>query len=313
MRPTEPRTAPISHGDPQHGGVGHPDPIILPVIRTLFTRRAARLDALAEGNPMAEWLRFLAHLVRAQADAATHATAAAISATEVERAVAAQMPPLAADSHRRDPVWLDSLSIILHALESTALPEAARAAIERLREQAAAGGGGELEQLADAYLGGGVPARQAAEAVYVAAALQVYFAQLAASLAPGALALLPQRGRCPVCGSAPVAGMITAAGKLPGLRYLHCGLCATAWNHVRAACVNCGESRSVALHEIEGGNGAVKAETCEACRGYAKMLYQAQDMQVEPMADDLASLGLDMLLADAGWSRHAPNPLILVG
>jgi FdhE protein len=82
---------------------------------------------------------------------------------------------------------------------------------------------------------------------------------------------------------------------------------------VRAACVNCGDSRTVALHEIEGGNGAVKAETCDACHCYAKMLYQAQDMQVEPMADDLASLGLDMLLADAGWSRHAPNPLILVG
>ncbi len=313
MRPTEPRATPISHGDPVHGGVGQPDPIILPVPAMLFARRAARLDALAEGNPMAAWLRFLAHLVRAQADAASRATPAAIPVSEVERAVAARMPPLAADSHRRDPAWRDSLFIMLRALDGAALPEPAQAAIGRLREHAGAGGAGGLEQLAHAYLGGGVPTQQAAEAVYVAAALQVYFAQLAASLAPGALALLPQRGRCPVCGSAPVAGVITAAGKLPGLRYLHCGLCATAWNHVRAACVNCGDSRTVALHEIEGGNGAVKAETCAACRGYAKMLYQAQDMQVEPMADDLASLGLDMLLADAGWSRHAPNPLILVG
>ena len=314
MRPTEPRTTPISHGDPLHGGVGQPDPIILPDPGTLFARRAARLDALAEGHPMAAWLRFLAHLVRAQADvAASRSTAAAIPAEEVARAVAANMPPIPADRHRRDPAWRDGLSTILRALESVAMPGPARAAIERLGEQAGEGRGARLEQLAVAYLGGGVPAQQAAEAVYVAAALQVYFARLAASLAPGALALLPQRGRCPVCGSAPVAGVVTAAGKLPGLRYLHCGLCATAWNHVRAVCVHCGDSRSVALHEIEGGNGAVKAETCNACHGYAKMLYQAHDMQVEPMADDLASLGLDMLLADAGWSRHAPNPLILVG
>lgn len=310
MRRTEPRTTPISHGDPVHGGVGHPDPIVLPVPATLFARRAARLDVLAEGHPMAAWLRFLADLVRAQADAATWGgTAAAISAAETERAVSAGMPPLAPDSHRRDHAWREALFIILRALESAALPEPAQAAIERLHELDA----GALETCADAYLGGSVPAQQAADAVYVAAALQVYFARQAATLAPGALALLPQRGRCPVCGSAPVAGMVTAAGKLPGLRYLHCGLCATAWNHVRAACVNCGDTRSVALHEIEGGNGAVKAETCAACRGYAKMLYQAQDMKVEPMADDLASLGLDMLLADAGWSRHAPNPLILVG
>jgi FdhE protein len=43
------------------------------------------------------------------------------------------------------------------------------------------------------------------------------------------------------------------------------------------------------------------------------MLYQAKDMTVDPFADDLATLGLDLLVAEAGWSRHAPNPLILVG
>jgi FdhE protein len=65
---------------------------------------------------------------------------------------------------------------------------------------------------------------------------------------------------------------------------------------------------------IEDDSGAVKAETCDECRTYAKMLYQARDMQVDPFADDLASLGLDILVAEAAaWSRHAPNPLLLVG
>jgi FdhE protein len=41
------------------------------------------------------------------------------------------------------------------------------------------------------------------------------------------------------------------------------------------------------------------------------MLYQAKDMAVEPIADDLASLGLDMLVGEAGYQRHAPNPLVI--
>ena len=68
-----------------------------------------------------------------------------------------------------------------------------------------------------------------------------------------------------------------------------------------------------AMQELEGGNGVVKAETCDACHCYTKMLYQAQDMAVEPLADDLASLGLDIKVSEAGWLRHAPNPLILAG
>ena len=127
------------------------------------------------------------------------------------------------------------------------------------------------------------------------------------------LRLLPQRGLCPCCGSTPVSGVITATGQTPGARYLHCSLCSTAWNHVRAVCINCGESRSLALQGIEGDSGAVKAETCNECHTYAKMLYQARDMKVDPFADDLATLGLDLLVAEAGWSRHAPNPLLLIG
>jgi FdhE protein len=71
-------------------------------------------------------------------------------------------------------------------------------------------------------------------------------------------------------------------------------------------------SRSVALKEIEGDGGTVKAETCDDCHTYAKMLYK-RTQKVDPFADDLATQGLDVLVAEAGWSRHAPNPLLLVG
>jgi FdhE protein len=32
----------------------------------------------------------------------------------------------------------------------------------------------------------------------------------------------------------------------------------------------------------------------------------------KPYADDLASLALDLIVSGAGWSRHVPNPLLLM-
>jgi FdhE protein len=289
-------------GDPLQG-VRQPEPIILPHPSALFAHRAERLLVLAEGHLMADWLRFLERIARAQHEAVG---AMMVTAPSIESAVAACLPPLAPGTHNRNAVWHDALAALLRGADDPSLPDQATAVIATLRRTDA----GALEVLAGSYLAGNLSA-QAGESLFIGASLQVYFARLAATLQAPALRLLPQRGLCPVCGFAPVAGVITAAGNAPGARYLHCGLCATAWNHVRAVCINCGESRSLALHEIEGGSGAVKAETCDACHGYAKMMYQAADMQVDPMADDLASFGLDILVGEAGWSRHAPNPLVM--
>jgi FdhE protein len=100
----------------------------------------------------------------------------------------------------------------------------------------------------------------------------------------------------------------------PGVRYLHCSLCGTAWNHVRAIRITCGGARALNLREIEGSYyNAAKAETCDACDTYVKMFYQAKDIQMDPAADDVATLGLDILVAEAGWSRHAAHPLIPSG
>ena len=287
-------------GLPPQDVIGQPVPIILPDPATLFARRADRLAVLAEGHPMAAWLHFMASLARAQQVACD--TMPRLPPIEL----VAGLPPLAADTHPRDPSWRAALSRVLELAADPAVPEPARVVLAGLRGQ-------DPEPLATQYLLGRVPAARAGEAMAVAAALQVYFACRAAALPVAALSLLPQRGLCPVCGSAPVAGVITAAGTTPGVRYLHCGLCATAWNHARAVCVGCGESKGLALQAIEDGSRAVKAETCDMCHGYLKMVYQAEDMDVDPMADDLASLGLDLLVSEAGWSRLAPNPLVLAG
>ena len=259
---------------------------------------------------MEDWLRFMSALARSQHIAATTVKSPeALTAFAIEQAVEARMPPLSADGHRRDPVWRDGLTALLDNFDNTSVPPKALVIVAELRAADAV----TIENLADAFLHGSVAASQAGAVLYIAAALQVYFVRMAASLAVSSLRLLEQRGLCPCCGSTPSAGFVTASGQTPGARYLYCSLCSTAWNHVRAVCITCGGSRSIVLEGIEGDNGTVKAETCNECHTYAKMIYQKLDTKADPFADDLATLGIDVLVGEAGWSRHAPNPLLLTG
>jgi FdhE protein len=289
----------------QQGGVKAPPILILPDPTTRFVRTAGRLDTLSAGHPLAAWLSFVARVAEAQHAAA--ATMDAVAGPTIEAAAQAGLPAVAAASHRRDPAWRDGLATLLDRLDVAASPAPTRAAIAHLR----ACGADRVEALADAFLRGD-PA-DAAETFFVAAALQVYFTHLAASLPVASLTLLDHRGLCPCCGTTSVAGIVMHSDGSLGARYLHCALCATAWNHTRAVCVTCGQSGGVALKEIDDGDGVAKAETCNDCHSYSKVLYEARDTKVDPVADDLATLSLDLLMAEAGWPRHAANPLLLVG
>jgi FdhE protein len=96
-----------------------------------------------------------------------------------------------------------------------------------------------------------------------------------------------------------------------GVRYVQCSLCATQWNQVRVRCVSCGSTKGISYQAIEGVADSIKAETCDECGTYMKILYQTKDMELEPVADDVASLGLDLLVSEAGWRRAAVNPFLL--
>jgi FdhE protein len=296
-------------GNPS-GGVKAPEPIILPDPSKRFIRTASRLVELAAGHPMEPWLLFMAKLSEAQHIAATRlAPFASPDKQMVDQAVAARMPPFAADGHRRNPAWREGLAILLDNFDSDSVPPEAKAIMVDVRHRKADA----LEALAENFLQGSISTAETGATLYVTAALQVYFTRLAASLQVSSLRLLEQRGLCPCCGSTPVSGIITASGDTPGTRYLYCSLCSTAWNHVRIICITCGEGSKLSLQTIEGGSEAIKAETCGECHTYSKMLYQGQDPRVDPYADDLASLGLDVLVSEAGFARHAPNPLLLIG
>ena len=76
----------------------------------IFARRAARFDALADGHALADWLRFLGVLSRAQHEA-LHAfpVVPLPDAPALARAVEHRMPPVPAQDWPRDPAWHETL------------------------------------------------------------------------------------------------------------------------------------------------------------------------------------------------------------
>ena len=75
-------------------------------------------------------------------------------------------------------------------------------------------------------------------------------------------------------------------------------------------CSHCATTKGIAYHYIEGGRDGVKAEACDGCRSYRKIFYQDKDPFMEPVADDLGSLALDMLMGEEGYARRSGSPLL---
>ncbi len=283
-------------------------PILLPVATSLFAERADRFAHLAAEHSLADWLDFMAKISQAQHEIAKSLPKLPLpDASTLEQARTHGMPPLNATALPRPAAWRFALQQLVLRLEGTA-PEAAREAMKAL----SAAADPELERLADMLLKGEPDMAHAAQLPFVAAALQISFTQLASQLDASQVQKLDPQGVCPCCGSLPVASVVRLGSSINNLRYLHCSLCNTEWNVSRATCTACETDKEVALHEIDGSKGAVRAETCDACKSYLKIVYQEKDPKVDPVADDLATLALDMLVDEAGYERSGPN-LLLIG
>ena len=277
---------PITPGDA-------PPPLRLPEPGVLFRARAERLEALAQDHAASEWLRFLARLARGQDRALREVRVAAGSTRHGG-------PPLA--SAARDPSWRAILRVVLAEARRGALPDAAEAAVARLEGAAPE----VLEALASDVLGG-APTDLAA-APFVGAALQAYLARLAAGIDPGAAR--PDAGGCPVCGGAPVASVVLGEARV---RYVSCGLCGTEWHLPRVQCPVCRESGGLSYLSVEGGPPGVTAEACKHCRAYLKVIDLAHAPGADAVADDAATLVLDLLVGERGLLRAGVNPLAPAG
>jgi FdhE protein len=287
------------------GEIAESAPVRLPDLATIFSRRAERLKALAPGHELEAFLRVIAALVAAQHEALSGLPPGALpGASEIAKAKLVHRAPLDPATWRRDESWRVALARILEKIDAGVLPEAAQEA----RKALATADATDLEALADRFLEGDVPQADAAKAVFVAAALQVAWTRMAALLEPSDLDPA-DGGQCPACGSPPVAGMISPGGTKFGHRHLHCSLCATAWRYVRVRCVHCGSTDKISFRQL-AGTSYLRAECCENCRSYSKVFYLESTKALEPLADDLGSLGLDVLVGEEGFSR-VPNPFVL--
>jgi len=290
--------------------------IRLPDRGQLFGRRAARLSELAAHSPIGDYLGVLAAIATAQQACIGRINVRLPEPAQIARAREHRMPPLQATSYPRDPQWREALAAINASVASAdGAPETLRTLCERLRNAEPDW----LESQAGALLASRDADIDAAAAPFIAAALQVHWVALTAAFSNESVAALDVPGVCPLCGSLPVASIVAALAPHTGYRYLHCALCATEWHMVRVHCSHCGASgKDIAYRYLEEdaarsgehGPAALRAETCEQCHAYRKIVYQENDPRVEPLADDVASIALDLLLAESGYHRVNANPLL---
>jgi FdhE protein len=280
---------------------------VLPDPSSLFHDRAERLSALAPGHALAPYLDFLAKLAAAQHEIASELPPVPLPhADRVAQSLAHGMPPLSRATMVPDEAMLATVERLAARLGETSLPPASSAAVATLREALASSG----QHLISAALKDDAPAENIAERVLILAGLQVHFSRLAAML--DATALKPiANAACPTCGSPPMASTIVGWPRAYNTRYCTCGLCGTMWNVIRASCLLCGATDGISFRGIEDQPETVKAETCDTCRSYVKVVYQATNMELEALSDDVATVGLDMLLAEEGWKRGGQNPFLL--
>ncbi len=270
----------------------------------LFSRRAERLRLLSKGHALGDYLAFAAMIADAQQEALNRFTVTSLPGpAEQARCCDQGMPLLDARSWQRDTAWRKALAMILQQMSDAALPAAARDAVTSLMQEGEAA----LEETADRILAGEFADVSPQELPFIAAALQVYWAQMASSLQEHVFSRLERGGLCPVCGSHPSVGIVKSDGAEQGLRYLSCSLCASEWHLVRLKCSSCETTRGIDYHILEGSNGAVKAESCGECNTYLKLLYLGKDPHREATADDLATLSLDLLMNNEGKARRGPN------
>lgn len=280
----------------------------LPEIGSLFAERAARLRQLAQDNPIADYIEFIAQIVDAQHQALADLPAPELPTAAMALAQQHSMPLLPAADHL-DPAWQQVLDRMLATMGSAqGLPAPLQPLIASLRDMPAA----EREAIAQRLLQKEVAARDVGMAPFVMAALQVVFAQRAAHISVGDVPYTEPATICPVCASEPVASVLRIGGKANGHRYLHCGTCCSEWHMVRVKCSHCESTKGIKYQGIEGGGDIVTAETCDECGSYRKVVNQEKDPLAEPLADDLASLMLDLLMSETRFKRASTNPLLYV-
>ncbi|GAC1328367.1 MAG: formate dehydrogenase accessory protein FdhE [Collimonas sp.] len=285
--------------------------IRMPERASVFSNRAQRLKQLAAGNSIGGYLSLMAVLAEAQQQALNQLAGEpdnrAQDQARINLAHAHLMPLILATDQVRSPHWQTVLNQLLeHVAETGNIPSAVTQLVARLQQTSA----NERDSQAEAILRNNHEIVDPASAPFYAAALQVVCCDLVSRFSERDVPLLDTPGLCPCCGALPVASVVRMDGQSQGHRYLQCSMCAAEWHMVRIKCSYCDSTKGIAYQAIEDGSSAIKAETCDECHSWLKIFYQEKDPYLEPLADDLASVALDLLMGETVYARRHGNPLL---
>lgn len=288
------------------GGVPKPPVVFLPAPAQLFATRAKRFEFLAQTSELQPYLLFLGALTRIQERLARDLPPPPpLDADKLKQALAAKMPPLDRNAVLKDPALAEVLSAFLQAAEAIEMPEQARLALNAVKSATP----DDIRWLLQNVLTDTIPEDSVAPHLFAAAAVQVHLTRLAASLE--AEALQPIRtGICPCCGGAPVSSSVMATQGIESIRYATCGTCATRFNEVRIKCLCCGTGKGLSYRSAETSEASVKAECCSGCGSWVKIFYLGQNPTLDAVADDVGSLGLDILMKQTPLKRGGYNPYL---
>ncbi|MCF5510845.1 formate dehydrogenase accessory protein FdhE [Pseudomonas sp. PA-3-11C] len=289
-------------------GIAEIPPVILPSSDSPYTARAARLRHLAVDHAMADYLQFIAHVVESQQYLHEASPLPDEFIARLSDNVGTGSAPLSNAIFVEDRYWQHLLGQMIEKLYADA-SVSIRCTLDQLRDYDEA----KLESIARSLLAGTFGEIDSGQALFIWAALSVYFRQLASKLpAVGKVSLGEERQHCPVCASTPV-GSVIMIGAQSGLRYLQCGLCESRWHMVRIKCTNCEGTGRIDYWSVAETKVAIKAESCGDCSTYLKVVYPEYDQEVELLADDIASLAMDAEMEREGFSRSGISPFFFPG
>jgi FdhE protein len=272
-------------------------------------------------------------------------------AAAIDRASMAGEPPLATAGGARDRAWFAVLADIVAAMRKQVHTGPAADTLARLAEADEVFLERQADALLTGVMAGldlaAAPIVAAAlQVVWVHQVIELVAAHAQhAGAATQPIGLLDDAGSCPCCGSRPVASITRSDSDTAGQRYLHCSLCGTEWQVPRGRCTHCGEASAekVAYQSLDRADApgradssaasatpaaktdaeadedsrvaqaTIQAETCDTCGHYLKIVHGDRDPFAEPVADDLASITLDLLVAETGKQRHGVNLMLLFG
>lgn len=278
-------------------------PFFIPPERDVFARRAIRAAELAEqdGGTMQAYLKLLAAVSRAQQAALDECLP---QAAVPKKTGETELP--AADGETLPPQFSGCLKTIA-AQVSRDIPPAAQAALDALLalpDEA-------IRAAACRLLRGETHENEQAYRIWLAAAIQTAWTAWTVQLVDEDVPEREARVHCPCCGSEAVSNVVLSGGDWDGLRYQHCAVCNSRWNALRAKCTFCGDQSAISHERIDTDAPPVfkgaRAEHCGKCGHYRKLFMLADQPHADPVADDLASLALDMLVAEEGSERGGYN------